>query len=101
MNRLTMIRKTIGFDEKTVDELDHYAKREERDFTSAPRYALKIGLLALNNPELIMKPINSYVAQHVINRLPEIAITSLGGDTVLYGSLALAMEAKKTHLDYV
>jgi glucokinase len=55
------------------------------------------GSVALSNPELIMKPIHSYVAQHVINRLPEIAITSLGGDIVLYGALALAVEAKKTH----
>ena len=52
------------------------------------------GSVALNNPELIMKPIQRYVARHVINRLPEIMITPLGGDIVLYGALALALEAE-------
>jgi glucokinase len=52
------------------------------------------GGVALNNPELIMKPIQRYVARHVINRLPEIMITPLGGDIVLYGALALALEAE-------
>ena len=46
-----MIRKTIAIDEKTIDELDHYAKKEAMDFSSALRHALKIGLLALDNPE--------------------------------------------------
>lgn len=52
------------------------------------------GGVALNNPELIMKPIQRYVTRHVINRLPEIMITPLGGDIVLYGALALALEAE-------
>jgi len=51
------------------------------------------GSVALNNPELILKPIMRYVARHVINRLPGIMITPLGGDIVLYGALALALEA--------
>ncbi len=45
MKRLAMIRKTIAIDEKTIDELDHYAKKEAMDFSSALRHALKIGLL--------------------------------------------------------
>jgi len=52
------------------------------------------GSVALNNPELIMTPIRRYVARHVINRLPEIMITPLGEDIVLYGALALALEAE-------
>ncbi len=52
------------------------------------------GSVALNNPELILTPIQRYVARHVINRLPEIMITPLGGDIVLYGALALALEAE-------
>jgi glucokinase len=52
------------------------------------------GSVALNNPELIVKPIRRYVARHVINRLPEIMITPLGEDIVLYGALALALEAE-------
>ena len=51
------------------------------------------GSVALNNPELIVKPVQRYVARHVINRLPEIMITPLGEDVVLYGALALAAEA--------
>jgi glucokinase len=52
------------------------------------------GGVALNNPELILKPIRRYVARHVINRLPEMMITPLGEDIVLYGALALALEAE-------
>ena len=52
------------------------------------------GSVALNNPDLILTPIMRYVAGHVINRLPEIMITPLGGDIVLYGALALALEAE-------
>lgn len=52
------------------------------------------GSVALNNPDLILTPIQRYVAGHVINRLPEIMITPLGGDIVLYGALALALDAE-------
>ncbi len=52
------------------------------------------GSVALNNPELILKPIQRHVARHAINRLPEIRITPLGGDVVLYGALALALKAE-------
>ncbi len=52
------------------------------------------GSVALNNPELILKPIQRHVARHVINRLPEIKITPLGEDIVLYGALALALKAE-------
>ncbi len=52
------------------------------------------GSVALNNPDLILTPIQRYVARHVINRLPEIMITPLGGDIVLYGALALALDTE-------
>lgn len=65
MQRLTMIRKTIAIDEKIVNELNHYAKREERDFSSALRYALKIGLLALDNPELTVEEIKDIIEAQV------------------------------------
>jgi len=52
------------------------------------------GSVALNNPDLILTPIQRYVAGHVINRLPEIMITPLGGDIVLYGALALALDTE-------
>lgn len=60
-----MVRKTITIDKKLVDELNHYAKREERDFSSALRYALKIGLLALENPELTVEEIKDIIEAQV------------------------------------
>lgn len=51
------------------------------------------GGIALNNPDMILAPIRRHVARHVINRLPEIIITPLGEDIVLYGALALATGA--------
>lgn len=60
-----MIRKTIAIDEKIVNELNHYAKREERDFSSALRYALKIGLLALDNPKLTVEEIKDIIEAQV------------------------------------
>ncbi|MBS7620342.1 ROK family protein [Candidatus Bathyarchaeota archaeon] len=50
------------------------------------------GSIAIENPDLILKPILSQVSRHVINRLPKIRITLLLRDTVLYGALALAMQ---------
>jgi metal-responsive CopG/Arc/MetJ family transcriptional regulator len=60
-----MVRKTVAIDEQLVDELNHYAKREERDFSSALRYALKIGLLALDNPELTVEEIKDIIEAQV------------------------------------
>jgi hypothetical protein len=65
MKRLTMIRKTVAIGEKTINELAHYAKREERDFSSALRYALKIGLFALDNPELAGEEIKDIIEAQV------------------------------------
>ena len=49
------------------------------------------GAIALNNPELILKPILKNIRNYVINRIPIIKITPLGDDIVLYGALAIAM----------
>ncbi len=49
------------------------------------------GSIALENPDLILKPILENIDKHLINRRPEIMITPLGQDAVLYGALALAM----------
>jgi hypothetical protein len=65
MKRLTMIRKTIAIDEKTINELVRYARKEASDFSSALRYALKIGLLALDNPELTVKEIKDIIEAQV------------------------------------
>lgn len=50
------------------------------------------GSVALNNPDMILYPIEHYIDRHLLNRKPEIMITPLGGDVVLYGALALALE---------
>lgn len=48
------------------------------------------GSVALNNPDLILEPILRNIRKHAINRVPEIRITPLGDEVVLYGALALA-----------
>lgn len=60
-----MLRKTVTLDEKTINELARYAKKEARDFSSAHRYALKIGLLALVNPELAGEEIKDVIEAQV------------------------------------
>lgn len=51
------------------------------------------GSIALNNQELVLKPIRHHIAEYTVNRPPEIAITPLGGDVGLYGAIAAAVEA--------
>jgi hypothetical protein len=47
-----MIRKTIILDEDMVQQVNLLAKKEDRDFSGSLRHALRIGLLAIQNPEL-------------------------------------------------
>lgn len=49
------------------------------------------GSVALNNPSMILNPIRMNIDQHIINRKPEIMITPLRDDIVLFGALALAL----------
>ena len=52
-----MVRKTVLLDNALVQDLDLLARKEDRDFSSALRYSLRIGLLALQNPELTSEEI--------------------------------------------
>ncbi len=52
-----MVRKTVMINEDLAKDLDHFARKEQRDFSSAMRYALRIGLLAIENPELTIQEI--------------------------------------------
>ncbi len=52
-----MIKKTVAINEYLMRDLDLFAKKEQRDFSSALRYALRIGLLAIENPELTVQEI--------------------------------------------
>ena len=49
------------------------------------------GSIALRNPNLVLGPIKEKIDRHLINRRPEIMVTPLGEDAVLYGALALAV----------
>jgi len=47
------------------------------------------GALALNNEDLVIQPIKRHVHEYAINRVPDIQITPLREDVVLYGALAM------------
>jgi len=47
------------------------------------------GSIALRNERLVIDPIRRGVKEHARNRVPEIKITPLGDDVVLYGALAM------------
>ena len=47
-----MIRKSLFLDEELVRQIALLSQRDDRDFSSSLRHALRIGLLALQNPEL-------------------------------------------------
>ena len=52
-----MIRKTILLSDELVKQVSLLSKKEDRDFSGGLRYALKIGLLVLQNPELTVDEI--------------------------------------------
>jgi glucokinase len=52
------------------------------------------GAVVLRNTDLIMKPIKRHVSEYTINRVPNIIITPLGDDAVLYGALAMVHAAE-------
>ncbi len=52
-----MVRKTILLSEDIVKRVGLISKKEDRDFSSSLRYALRIGLLAIENPELTAEEI--------------------------------------------
>ena len=60
-----MVRKTIAIDEGLLKDLDVFARKEHRDFSSAMRYALRIGLLAIENPELTVQEIKDVLEAKV------------------------------------
>jgi hypothetical protein len=52
-----MLRKTILLSEDLVKRIVLISKKEDRDFSSSLRYALRVGLLAIENPELTAEEI--------------------------------------------
>ncbi len=47
-----MVRKTILLNDDLASQITLLSRKEDRDFSGSLRYALRIGLLALQNPEL-------------------------------------------------
>jgi len=60
-----MVRKTIVMNEDIVRDLNILAKKEQRDFSGALRYVLRIGLLAVENPELTVQEIKDIIEARV------------------------------------
>ena len=52
-----MVRKTVVMDDNLARDIDLFARKEARDFSGALRYAAKIGLLAIENPDLTIQEI--------------------------------------------
>jgi hypothetical protein len=75
-----MVRKTIMIDEDLVSDLNLFARKEHRDFSSAMRYALRIGLLAIENPELTVQEIKDIMEAMVdfeAGNISELALKDL------------------------
>jgi glucokinase len=48
------------------------------------------GSVTLNNQSMVMEPVRRHVVELSVNRVPEIKVTPLGQDIVLYGALAMS-----------
>lgn len=51
------------------------------------------GAVALNNPELVVDPINERLSDLVLTNVPDVQLTSLTEDVVVHGALASALRA--------
>ena len=75
-----MLRKTILLSEDIVKRVGLISKKEDRDFSSSLRYALRIGLLAIENPELTAEEIKDILdarAELAAGMVEELDIESL------------------------
>lgn len=53
-----------------------------------PELIIVGGAIAINNPELVLKPIRKHLGRYTLNREPRIVLTQLGDDVGIYGALA-------------
>lgn len=51
------------------------------------------GAVALNNPDLVIDPINERLSELVFTNVPDVQLTTLSGDVVVHGALASALLA--------
>lgn len=72
-----MVRKTVALEKELLDELNLFAKKDQRDFSSALRYALKIGLAAIENPELTIGEIKDIFEAEVDRQAGRVSELSL------------------------
>jgi len=75
MSEYDMVRKTVVMDEKLAEDIDLFARKEARDFSGALRYAARIGLLAVENPDLTVQEIKDILeakAEYEAGRLTEL-----------------------------
>jgi metal-responsive CopG/Arc/MetJ family transcriptional regulator len=77
MWRKEMVRKTVAIDEDLIKDLDIFARKEQRDFSSALRYALRIGLLAIENPELTVQEIKDIIAAMIDYEMGDVSELNL------------------------
>ncbi len=61
----TMIRKTIAINDDLLRDLNVFARKEQLDFSSALRYTVRIGLLAIEHPELTIQEIKDIMEANV------------------------------------
>jgi hypothetical protein len=75
-----MIRKTVMLDDNLAKDIDLFARKDERDFSGALRYTARIGLLAVENPELTVQEIKDILeakAEHEEGRATEVDIRTI------------------------
>ncbi|BCB95807.1 hypothetical protein JZK55_07290 [Dissulfurispira thermophila] len=75
-----MVRKTVLIDDDIVQQLNLLAKKEDRDFSSSIRYVLRIGLIAIQNPELTAEEIKDILeakAEFETGMVEELSLESL------------------------
>ncbi|WP_254863851.1 ROK family protein [Halovivax gelatinilyticus] len=58
---------------------------------TAPMVVTIGGAVATNNPSLVVDPIREHLAPLVVSNVPDIRLTTLGDDVVIYGALASAL----------
>lgn len=75
-----MIRKTVVLDDNLANDIDLFAQKDERDFSGAFRYAARIGLLAIENPELTVQEIKDILeakAEYEAGRVSELDVRTI------------------------
>ncbi|MDH5467214.1 MAG: hypothetical protein OEY25_07330 [Candidatus Aminicenantes bacterium] len=68
-----MTRKTVAINDDLIRDLDIFARKEHRDFSSALRYALRIGLLAIENPELTVQEIKDIIEARIDHEMGNVS----------------------------